>query len=266
MGSNQLVRVGGRRIRVSRTGAGPAVLLVNGMGGSLVTWRPLVRYLQGYECVAVALPGCPSVTSWRPVLTMRRFAALASDLLDVLGIERADVLGFSFGGMVAQQLALDAPERVGRLGLISTSCGLGAVPSNPAAWWSAILADVPPPSFDPVWFARQWRRTMRSQFGPGGLNSLWLNESAQQIAAASRWSSLSWLHRLSHKTLTIAGTADALVPSINATILASRIPDARTFLVRGGGHFCVLDRVAETGPVIADFLNASALTALDHPA
>jgi pimeloyl-ACP methyl ester carboxylesterase len=266
MGSTQLVRVGGRRIPVSRTGAGPAVLILNGMGGSPVTWRPLVRYLQGYECVAVALPGCPRVTSWKPVLTMHRFASLASDLLDALGIGRADVLGFSFGGMVAQQLALDAPEQIRRLGLISTSCGLGAVPSNPLAWWSAVLADVSPPSFDPLWLARQWHRTMRSQFGAGAANRLWLNESAQQIAAASRWSSLSWLHRLPQKTLTIAGTADALVPSINTTILASRIPDARTFLVRGGGHFCVLDRVAETGPVIADFLDASELTALDHPA
>ena len=266
MGSRQLVRVGGRRIWISRSGVGPPVLLMKGMGRSPVTWKPLKRYLEGFECIGVALPGHPGAKVWQPALTMRRFAALAGELLDELNIQCADVLGFSFGGMVAQQLALDAPMRVRRLVLISTSCGLGAVPSNPATWWSAIVGDALPTGYGPQWFARQWGDTMRREFGVGWANPMWLNESAQQIAAASQWSSLPWLPRLTQQSLVIAGTADALVPAANADILASRMPNARTHLVRGGGHVCILDRVAEAGPVIANFLNSSEPTAIDHTA
>jgi poly(3-hydroxyoctanoate) depolymerase len=264
--SRQLVRIGGRSTWISRSGTGPPVLLLNGMGRCPLTWKPLERYLDGFECIGAALPGRPGAKLWQPAPTMRRFAALATELLDELGVECADVLGFSFGGMVAQQLALDAPARVRRLILISTSCGLGAVPSNPAMWLSAIVGDGSPTDYGPHWFVRQWGDTMRREFGGGWANRLWLNESAEQIAAASRWTSLPWLPRLTQQSLVIAGTADALVPPYNANILASRMPDARTYLVRGGGHLCVLDRVAEAGPVIANFLNSSEVTAIDHTA
>jgi pimeloyl-ACP methyl ester carboxylesterase len=59
-----------------------------------------------------------------------RLAHQAAHLLDVLGIPEADVLGVSFGGAVAQQLALDNPQRVRRLVLASTSVGLGGVPGD----------------------------------------------------------------------------------------------------------------------------------------
>jgi pimeloyl-ACP methyl ester carboxylesterase len=236
------------------------------MGRCPVTWKPLERYLEGHECIGVALPGGHGAKVWQPVLTMRRFAALAGELLDELDIECADVLGFSFGGMVAQQLALDAPTQVRRLVLVSTSCGLGAVPTNPAMWLSATVGDSLPTGYDLQWFARQWGITLRREFGVGWANPMWLNESAQQIAAASRWSSLPWLPRLTQQSLVIAGTADALVPPDNAHILSSRMPNARTYLVRGGGHVCMLDRVAEAGPVIANFLNSSEATAIDHTA
>lgn len=264
--SKQLVRVGGRRIWISRSGTGPPVLLLNGMARSPVTWKPLEQHLDGHERIGVALPGGPDLKAWQPVLTMRGFAALVSELLDELGIECADVLGFSFGGMVAQQLALDAPARVRRLVLASTSCGLGGVPSNPAAWWRAIVADGLPSGYEPFWFACRWGDAMCREFGIGWPNSLSLNESAQQITAASLWSSLPWLARLTQRTLVIAGTADALVPADNADMLAAIMPDARTYLVRGGGHLCVVDRAAETGRIITNFLNASEVTAIDDPA
>lgn len=264
--AKQRIRVGGRRFWITRHGSGPPVLLLNGMARSPVTWEPLERHLEGFECIKVAIPGGADMKPWQPVLTMSRFAALASELLDELEIERADVLGYSFGGMVAQQLALDAPARVRKLVLVSTSCGLYAVPSSPAMWLSAMFSDALPSGYGPYWLARQWVNTMRREFGAGGSNGLRLNEFAQQIAAASRWSSLWWLSRLTQDTLVITGTADALVPPENADILASRIPHARTYRVRGGGHLCLSDRVDEVGPVIARFLRSSEVAAIDDTA
>ena len=126
--SERLVRVEGRRLLVRRSGTGPPILLLTGMGMSLATWTALLRHLHGFECIEVAMPGSGGIVARQPVLTMPRFAALARQLLDRLDIARADVLGLSFGGLVAQQLARDAPTRVRGLVLVSTSCGLGGVP------------------------------------------------------------------------------------------------------------------------------------------
>jgi pimeloyl-ACP methyl ester carboxylesterase len=77
------------------------------------------------------------------------------------------------------------------------------------------------------------------------------------MVASSLWSSMAWLPQLVQETLVITGTADALVPSANASILASRMPRAQIYRVHGGGHLCLLDRATEVGPVIASFLRAT---------
>jgi pimeloyl-ACP methyl ester carboxylesterase len=266
MESERHICVGGRRLRVRRSGIGPPILLLNGIGMSPATWLPLERYLDGFECIGVSIPGSRDGIAAQPVLSMRKFAALAGDLLDELDIGRVDVLGFSFGGMIAQQLACDAPERVRSLMLVSTSCGLGGTPSNPLSWWNAMLGDVSPSSSvkGPQWLARQWFGVMRREIGVGWTNCLRLSAFAQPMAAASLWSSLSWLAQLTQETLVITGTADALVPPENANILAARLPRAQLYRVRGGGHLCLFDRLEEVGPVIANFVRPLEATANDE--
>ena len=78
-------------------------------------------------------PGAGGSPTPRRPLRMPDLARLAVSLLDELGVGRADVLGYSWGGVVAQQLARDAPERVRRLVLVSTTPGLGGTPPSLAA-------------------------------------------------------------------------------------------------------------------------------------
>jgi poly(3-hydroxyoctanoate) depolymerase len=266
--SERLVQVGGRKLLVRRSGTGPPILLLTGIGMSLAAWTPLVRHLHGFECIEVAMPGSAGFVARHPVLTMPRFAALARGLLDRLDIARADVLGLSFGGLVAQQLAHDAPTRVRGLVLVSTSCGLGGAPSNPAIWWSAMLSGVWPASGRPgaQRLVRRWSRVLRRELGAGWSTGPRLGGVTEQIAAASLWSSLLWLPRLTQETLVITGTADALVPAANASILASRMPRAQVHRVHGGGHMCLLDRAAEVGPVVAAFLRSLERTAVNEVA
>jgi hypothetical protein len=93
--SEGLVRVGGRKLLVRRSGTGPPILLLTGMGMSLAAWTPFLRHLHGFECIEVAMPGSSAIVVRQPVLTMPKFAALARELLDRLDIARADVLGLS---------------------------------------------------------------------------------------------------------------------------------------------------------------------------
>jgi pimeloyl-ACP methyl ester carboxylesterase len=197
---------------------------------------------------------------------MPKFAALARGVLDRLDIARADVLGLSFGGLVAQQLAYDAPTRVRGLVLASTSCGLGGVPHNPASWCNAMLSGVWSPSGGqgPLRLALRWSQVVQRELGAGWATGPRLGGLAEQIAAASLWSSLAWLPRLTQETLVITGTADALVPAANASILACRMPRAQIHRVHGGGHMCLLDRAAEVGPVVSAFLRSLERTAINE--
>ena len=235
--SERLIQVGGRDLWVRHSGTGPPLLLLTGAGMSLAAWTPFLRHLHGFECIEVAAPGSGGTVARQPVLTMSTFAALARGLLDRLDIARADVLGLSFGGLVAQQLAHDAPTRVRGLVLVSTLCGLGGVPSNPASWWNAMLSGVWPPSGrqGPQRLARRWSRVIQRELRAGWATGPRLGGLAEQIAAASLWSSVGWLPRLTQETLVITGTADALVPAANASILASRMPRPRFTVSTGAG-------------------------------
>jgi poly(3-hydroxyoctanoate) depolymerase len=259
MESERPAWIEGRLLRVRRSGTGPPILLLNGMGMSLSTWSPLDRHLDGFDRICVGTPGNGRILARSPVRTMRDYAALLGDLLDELAIERADVLGLSFGGMVAQQFAHDMPTRVRRLVLASTSCGLGGAPSNPASWWTAMAAEISRTSsgWGPRGMASQWSHLMQREFGARWASGPRLSGMAEQVAASSLWSSMAWLPQLAQETLVITGTADALVPSANASILASRMPRAQIYRVHGGGHLCLLDRATEVGPVIATFLRAT---------
>lgn len=264
--SGRLVQVGARKLRVRRSGTGLPILLLPGMGMPSAGWAPLLRHLRGFECIEVALPDSGGFAGEHPIPTMSGFAELACGLLDRLDIAEADVLGLSFGGLVAQQLAYHAPARVRGLVLVSTSCGLGGVPSNPASWWTAMLS-----SFWPTSNGQRTQRLMHCwpwellrQLGTGWSTGPRLAGLAAQITAASLWSSLPWLSRLTQETLVITGTADALVPEANASILASRIPRAQMYRVHGGGHMCLLDRAAEVAPVVAAFLRSLERTAINE--
>ena len=107
---------------------------------------------------------------------------------------------------------------------------------------------------------------IQRELGAGWATDPRLGGLVEQIAAASLWSSLGWLPRLTQQTLVITGTADALVPAANASILASKMPRAQIHRVHGGGHLCLLDRAAEVGPVVSAFLRSLERTAINEVA
>ena len=119
------LRVGRSELRVAARGEGSTpLLLINGIGAHLDMWEPFARLLGDRRVIAFDLPGCgESPRSSRPV-RMPGLARLVRDLLDALGETQADVLGYSFGGALAQELAHRYPDRVRRLILCGTSPGM----------------------------------------------------------------------------------------------------------------------------------------------
>jgi poly(3-hydroxyalkanoate) depolymerase len=256
------IGVSGSDLRVAWTGTGPPLLLVMGIGGNLDMWGPLADQLTGRRLIAFDAPGTGG-SSIGAVRRMTGLADLTSALLDRLELDQVDVLGYSFGGALAQELAHRHPRRVRHLILGATMCGIGGVParadvlvhmSHPLRYRSErYLRWVSPHVYGGRARARSPESGVRARarlaHPPSALGYL------SQLIAISGWSSLPWLHRLPMPTLVLAGDDDPIIPLINARILCWRIGDSRLHVVQGGGHLFLLDQPEDVIDVIEGFLS-----------
>jgi pimeloyl-ACP methyl ester carboxylesterase len=194
-------------------GQGVPLLLINGMTRPLRSWDSFSSELSGRTIVSFDAPGVGGSPTPRRPISIAGLAAVAAAVLDAAGLDDADVVGFSHGGAVAQQLTRDVPARVRALVLVSTSCGLGSTPGN----------------------RRTFLRTMRRPAEanpwplPDPLGVLW------HSLAISNWSSIPFLGSIKAPTLVVCGTRDRVVPPVNSRVLASRIPNS-TLITMPGGH------------------------------
>jgi poly(3-hydroxyoctanoate) depolymerase len=262
-GRVEFVRVSSLSLRVVRAGEGPPLLLINGLGASLEMWRPFVRGLRGRELVAFDLPGTGQSSRARWPMRMNELARLAADVLTRLGHARVDVLGYSLGGLLAQELAHRAPERVDRLILGATAPGVPSVPPNPlvsllmlsparyynrrlAEWIVPVIAGGRTASDRGVLRAGLDERLAQPPTPVGYLH---------QLYSVMGWSSHPWLRRLRQPTLVVHGDEDPVVPLINARYMARVIPNGRLHVIRGGGHLFLFDQPHSAVPAIEDFLS-----------
>lgn len=255
------LQIDGIDVAVQICGEGTPLLLLSGIFAELPLWRPLLPYLGGFQVIAFDPPGVGATKPVALPMTMRGLASFTVKILDGLGIRSAHVLGASFGGAVAQQLAHSHRDRVRRLVLVSTSFGGFAMPGSPLAMWHFVQ----PSAYAPARLAK----TAGSMFG-GRLRS------SPQLAASlhfSRpssirnvlfrsfalwaWTSLPWLPSISQPTLVIGGDDDPVTPLVNHRVMARLMPRARLHVVRGGGHLVLVDSPEVVAPEIIEFLTAA---------
>jgi poly(3-hydroxyoctanoate) depolymerase len=254
----------GHRVHVNATGQGEPLLLITGLGGSTDQWRAFAQQFQNRRVIRFDVPGMGQSSAPLAPMTVAAVAELAVAVLDGLGVECADVVGYSYGGAVAQQLAFAHPECVRRLVLAATNCGLGSVPGSFAAM--ASLA-TPLRYYSPTYFDRNAaalyggmtgrdlsmrRRMMTDRYcHPPSVYGY-----AMQLLGTVGWSSLPFLARIPHDTLVISGDDDPLIPVVNAEMLARRIPRARLEIVKRGGHLFLWDEAKRLSVRVARFLDA----------
>jgi len=223
-------------------------------------WEPLLPYLTGFRTIAFDPPGIGRSPTRALPMSMQALASVGAALLDELGIESAHVLGTSFGGAVAQQMALSYPRRVRRLVLVSTSLGGISWPGDPAALWLFMQPGTfEQPRLEQV-AGTIFGGRMRTE--PGLIRSMHIRRPGSIQAAIYRmaplfgWTSLPWLWTIRHPTLLICGDDDPITPHVNHAMMAMMMRDARLYTVRGGGHLALVDSPAQVVPVIAGFLGA----------
>jgi pimeloyl-ACP methyl ester carboxylesterase len=231
-----VVSIGGLRIAARKTGSGDPVLLLNGLSRPMESWASFVAGLGDRTVIAFDGPGAGA--SETPVVpySMPKLSDVAARVLDAVDIEKADVVGYSHGGAVAQQLAIGHPTRVNRLVLLATACGLGAVPGHPRD-----VADV---------LLTPYRET---RWRPDPLGLLW------QIAAISTWSSIPVLGCIEAPTLVVCGDRDRAVSPANSRLLAARIRDARLVTIQAGHDLQAPRPAAIVGQLVEQFLDSMPL-------
>jgi poly(3-hydroxyalkanoate) depolymerase len=262
------VTAGGRVLRVSvREGSDPGtppLLLLNGIGASLEVLQPFVDAVHPRRTVIrFDVPGIGG--SPRPVVpyVLATFSPVVARLLDQLGhLEAVDVLGFSWGGGLAQHFAVQHRRRVRRLVLAATGTGSLMVPAHPRVL-SRMLT--PRRHRDPE-YARSiageiYGGTMRSD-PDRAARALHAHSRLgprrgyyYQLAAAAGWSSLPFLRLIRQPTLVIAGDDDPIIPAVNAQMMARLIPHAELHLYPGG-HLAMITEAPELAPVVERFLDA----------
>jgi poly(3-hydroxyalkanoate) depolymerase len=261
----RIVVVGGRSLRVSVREGAPGwtpLLLCNGIGVSLELLQPFADALDPRRpVVRFDMPGVGGSTA--PVLPyhLTTLPALLAGLLDQLGYPRADVLGISWGGALAQQFALSRPDRVRRLVLVATAPGALMVPARP----SVLLRMLSPRRHqDPAYAARIAGDLYGGSARENPIVARDLLHATTrvgpsvgyyyQLLAGLGWTSLPFLAGLKPPTLILAGDDDPIIPVANAKIMHRLIPRSELHIYRGG-HLELAADAERLGAVIEAFLD-----------
>lgn len=242
-------------------GTGQPVLFLHGLGGSATAWEPQFEDLSDtFRCIAWDLPGYGDSEPIVP-LTFPLIVDAAMRLLDELDVERADVVGLSFGGQQALHLALAHPDRVGRLVVADTSARFGADGTDVEEWKRLRLdpldAGTTPAAMAPMvidaitarsFAGRERERTIAafSRIPADGLRAAVECLPTHDVAAR--------LGEIITPTLVIVGELDEETPVVYAEALAEGIPDAELRVIDGVGHLTPAEAPDEFDTLVREFL------------
>ncbi|WP_158550699.1 alpha/beta fold hydrolase [Geodermatophilus sp. TF02-6] len=259
-----LVSARGVRINAIDRGAGDPVVFLHGIGGDAGNWAPQLEALAATHRV-VALDSRGFGRSDRTYGRMS-LADYARDVLVVmteLGIGRAPIVGLSMGGMIAQTVALTAPQRVASLVLADTSSSADAdMKADLTASGAAAVAHGMPAvatAFMPATFSRaavaENRRYVRDfEENFSSTDPLTFNIGLQAIAELDLTDEL---HRIDVPTLVLVGDEDALTPPEHSKTIASTVPGAELVVIDDAGHLSNLDQAGAFTEHLVRFLDAA---------
>lgn len=248
-------------------GDGPPLLLLNGYAATKDDWDPSFLDALGASARVICpdhrgIGGSPQLPGETTIAAMAQ-DALA--LMDGLGHGSFDLAGWSMGGMVAQELAALAPERVRRLALLATDAGgPGAVRATPDDWARLIDHGGTPREqatrLLALLFPADAAPEIDAEFGDlvaGARATLPEATLIAQERAIDAWHAAPAGERLAQiagPAFVAGGTEDVVIPFANVGLLAAALPDAREAAYPGCGHAFMAQRPAELAAELLEFL------------
>ncbi|MCU1412898.1 MAG: alpha/beta fold hydrolase [Microbacteriaceae bacterium] len=258
------VQSNGTRLWWESTGSGSPVLLINGLGSASTAWHRLRPRLAAHFRV-ITFDNRGAGRSDIPTEPYA-FADMAKDavsVLDAAGIDAAQVIGLSMGGLIAQEVALSQPDRVRSLVLASTHVGLPLLgEADPSVARQLEQASLLPAgerakALVSIQYARETAEAdilrdqeVASEFPttPAGFQG--------QLEAAAPWARPDDLANLAIPTLVMHGIDDRMVAIAAGRRLAAAIPDAGFLAFERSGHQIFTDREEDAAAAVLEFLQS----------
>jgi pimeloyl-ACP methyl ester carboxylesterase len=278
----QYVTIHGHRRAFVKAGSGPALLLLHGLGCDHTTWEPVIDQLaRRYTVIAPDLLGHGVSDKPRADYSVGGFANGMRDLLTVLGIDRATVVGHSFGGGVAMQFAYQFPERTERLVLVGSG-GLGpevsaAIRAITTTGFHQVMGLLTLPGVRHLGTAglRALSRTGRKEFRDfDEVAEIYQSFRDPAARAAIRHvvrAVVDWQGQIvtmadraylteAMPMCVIWGDQDRVIPTSHATRAAELAPEARIEILPNSGHFPHKDHPDLFVKVLHDFVRTTTPT------
>ena len=226
--------------------------------------------------------GVGNTTTGNRPFSIQQFANDTAGLMDALKIQEADVLGYSLGSFIAQQLAVTHPDKINRLVLVAASCGgKESIPPNPEL--PKMVIDVINKIANDTHVTSQEVKTLQSQgWGSGWLKlhpnfletmpipeakdlfpNITPSNNLKQLKAGEDWVATNWngvcdeLRKISIPTLIITGTDDTSLPTQNSLIIAGKIPGAWLVQIKDAGHLLPGQYPDKMNKIIQTFLSTT---------
>jgi pimeloyl-ACP methyl ester carboxylesterase len=258
----EIVPVGGGRLdmRVQVRGNGPPLAFLHSAGG--MVWDPFLDGLA--ESRTVYAPLVPGTSPADPdaiheVRDLWDLVLLEQEALTALGLQGADIVGSSFGGMLACELQATFPGMFGRLVLLDP-IGLWRDDAPVANWMMTAPAELPA-----LLLADPASEAAQAMFALPEDHTAMADAIATMTWTMGCTAKFVWpvpdrglsrrLHRITAPTLVIWGREDALVSSVYAEEFGARIATARVEILDGCGHVPQVERREETLALVRDFLS-----------
>jgi len=248
-------------------GAGYPLVLIRGLGSNADHWYVQVpAFSKKYRLVIFDNRGVGRSDKPDIPYTMSMMAADTVGLMEALSIPKAHILGISMGGMIAQVIAIHYPERVNGLILSCTHCGGNRVvpPSNEVGriFGELVLTgseEANQKALECLFTERtlqekpelaQRYQEVSKKFPP---SPKFLIHQWEAVRDHDSWEDLI---KIQAPTLVITGSDDVLVPPMNSTVLAERIPNARLEIIQSGGHQFLVERAEAFNQAVLKFLSS----------
>ncbi len=256
----------GASIYYEMAGTGESLILIPGFASGIWSWFCQTGLANDLRLVTYDPRGIgrsPLNTEIEPSLST--FVDDVAALLDELRIERANILGASFGGFVALEFALRFPDKVDKLIMACTTAGGKSHVSPDIEILRSFTRDPERPLgeqirtfFRPAFteeFHRAHEETVEQVCHLRENNEVADETYVAQLQTAFSFDVDARLGEIKNKTLVITGDRDNLVPMQNSLNLAAKIPNAELNVIKNGSHMFFIENASEFNRIVSDFIS-----------
>ncbi len=261
--------VNGTNIYYEVHGEGEPLVMIMGFGGGHSGWYFQLReFRKHYRVIIFDNRGIGKSDAVTKPYTIKTMAQDTVGLMDHLGIQKSHMLGMSLGSLVAQEIAIERPERVDKLVLACASIGETQEDDMHERMVKAFKVREGPDGVDlrsvnfedaidtviALSFNRRLYRMLLRPLSKVYVKMTGVEGHVRQIEAVQGYKTVDRLHRIKAPTLVLTGTEDNIVPPKYSEQIASLIPNAKLVRIEGGSHALNIEMRSRFNKEVLDFL------------